>query len=163
MKDETVSEAEEISEVEDEAVAILIADEADFVLGADHDHLRQRGIATMVILEARLVAATGIFRKVVEAVPVTTDTGTLGAARILPPILHGLSSRSPSPQRSRRSTHHPANPGDRDAPRSRTRESDKRTHPKTISVSVPGPCFPPGRQEWGAAALEASVRIAISL
>lgn len=90
MKDETVSEAEEISEVEDEAVAILIADEADLVLGADHDHLRQRGIATMVILEARLVAATGIFRKVVEAVPVTTDTGTLGAARILPPILHGL-------------------------------------------------------------------------
>lgn len=90
MKDKTVSEAEGISEVEDEAVATLIADEADLVLGADHDHHHQRGIATMAILEARSVVATGTFRRAVEAAPVTTDTGALGAARVLPPILHGL-------------------------------------------------------------------------
>lgn len=90
VNDKTVSEAEGILEVEDEAVATLIADEADLVLGADHDHRHQRGIATMVMLEARSAVATGTFRKVVEAAPVTTDTGALGAARVLPPILHGL-------------------------------------------------------------------------
>lgn len=96
MKDETVSEAEEISGVEDEAVATLIAvEEVDSVLDADHGHLHQRDIATTVTLEARSVAVTGTFRKVVEAAPVITGIGALGAARVLLLILHGPAREVP--------------------------------------------------------------------